>query len=92
MKNEAAKQYLKRKKNLTTLNGKMPIRKDWTEKKLSEQELSAHNGNLGWVLGASDFVVDVDPKNGGKESYKKLIEDFVRSSCLTPHLKRPSLS
>lgn len=88
MKNEAAKQYLKRNKNLTTLNGKTPIRKDWTEKKLSEQELSAHNGNLGWVLGASDFVVDVDPKNGGKESYKKLIEDL--SLELTPTVSTPS--
>ena len=88
MKNEAAKQYLKRNKNLTILNGKTPIRKDWTEKKLSEQEILSHGGNLGWVLGTSDFVIDVDPKNGGRESYAKLVEDL--SLDLTPTVSTPS--
>lgn len=70
------KQYLNKGKNLTPLNGKKPKIKDWTQRKVSEDQIFSHDGNLGWVLGDLDLVVDVDPKNGGQESFKKL-QDFL---------------
>lgn len=66
-------QYLEAGKRLTLLNGKQPIIKDWTNRVIEDKELLSHGGNLGWVLGSCDLVVDVDPKNGGEESFEKLL-------------------
>lgn len=66
-------------KNLTLLDGKIPIVKDWTNRKVSKDGIKEHasnEGNLGWVLDAGDLVIDVDPKNGGDESFKKLVQDL----------------
>lgn len=71
-----AKQYLASNKNLTLLSGKRPIKNNWTELTLSEDKIYEHDGNLGWVLGVPDLVVDVDPKNGGIASYDKLVSDL----------------
>jgi hypothetical protein len=68
------KQYLLAGKKLTLLDGKRPKIKDWTKKAVSDEQLLAHDDNIGWVLGPYDLVVDVDPKNGGKESFLKLLE------------------
>ena len=86
------KQYLLANKKLTLLDGKRPKIKDWTTKEVSKDKLLSHDGNIGWVLGSSDLVVDVDPKNGGKESFKRLLEylrlndPFVKleSTVITP--------
>lgn len=75
--NKLRTQYLKQGKNLTTLDGKQPKGvKDWVNKVLTPEQLAKHTGNLGWVVGAGDLVVDVDPKNGGMASFKRLQEDF----------------
>jgi hypothetical protein len=47
--------------------------------------VKAHKGNLGWVLGDTDFVIDVDKQNGGLESFKSLCKNL----SITP---RPSVS
>lgn len=47
MKHEATKQYLQQGKNLMPLNGKRPIKQNWTELKLSADEILSHNGNKG---------------------------------------------
>lgn len=71
------KQYLKQGKHLTLLAGKKPSVKNWTETKVSEEKLLSHNDNIGWVVGPCDLVIDIDPKNGGEDSFKKLLK-FLR--------------
>jgi hypothetical protein len=68
-------QYLDAGKKLTLLNGKRPILPDWVKTKVDKNKLLSHKGNLGWVLGKNDLVIDVDPKNGGLDSYNKLFID-----------------
>lgn len=58
--------------NLTLLEGKKPIVIDWTNKTLEDDVIFAHKGNLGWVIDANHLVIDVDPKNGGFESFERL--------------------
>lgn len=88
MKHDAAKQYLKNDKNLTLLNGKKPILNNWTENLPTKSAIMAHGGNLGWVLGASDFVIDVDTQNGGDASYDKLVKAL--NLDLEPTVSTPS--
>lgn len=80
-------QYLKQGKQLTLLKGKKPSVKDWTNTKVSEEKILSHNDNLGWVIGPCDLVIDVDPKNGGEDSFKKLLK-FLRIN--DPFLKLDS--
>lgn len=70
-------QYLSQGKQLTLLKGKRPLMKDWTKARVSEEKILSHDDNIGWVVGASDLVIDVDPKNGGEDSFEKLLE-FLR--------------
>lgn len=88
MKNEITKQYLQQGKNLMPLNGKRPIKQNWTELKLSADEILSHNGNKGWILGASDLIIDVDKQNGGLESYAQLVTDLGLD--LEPTVNTPS--
>ena len=88
MKNEITKQYLSNGKNLMPLNGKRPIKQNWTELKLSADEVLAHKGNKGWILGASDLIIDVDKQNGGLASYEKLVADL--NLDLEPTVNTPS--
>ena len=81
-------QYLSADKNLTLLDGKRPIIKDWVNKKVPHEKLFKHQGNIGWVLGSDDLVVDVDPKNGGEKSFKKLLKDL--DIDLEPTVNTPS--
>src|SRR5690606_23307108 len=39
------------------------------------QQRLAEGRNVGVALGASDLVVDVDPRNGGNESWERLKKD-----------------
>jgi hypothetical protein len=66
------KDYLKNGKKLTPLNGKIPMLKDWTSKIVDDGKILGHKGNLGWVLGEEDLVIDVDPRNDGNMSFIKL--------------------
>lgn len=60
---------------LIKLNGKIPVKKNWQDTKTSDIE-SDHEGNYGVVLKKTDLVIDIDPKNGGVESCKKLLADL----------------
>lgn len=64
--------YLASGKRLTLLNGKIPAVQNWTEKELTRDAILAHKGNLGWVIDNKHLVIDVDPKNGGFESFERL--------------------
>lgn len=83
MKNTYAKQYLAADKKLMTLikGGRKegaPTSVQWTgdDFKQSDEVVLKWTGALGWILGASDFVIDIDPRNGGSESFEKLLEEF----------------
>ena len=85
--NSTIRQYLSAGKQLTLLSGKRPIVENWTSKKVDEDRIFSHKGNLGWVIGEHDIVIDVDPKNGGEESYKALLKDLeldFEPTVLTP--------
>lgn len=71
-------QYLQRDKSLITLgrNSKIPLEEDWGNNPLDALDVELHDGNLGWALGDGDVVVDVDPRNGGTESYTRLCNDL----------------
>lgn len=86
-KQEVIAEYLAAGKRLTPLDGKVPLLKNWTEKQLSDKKVLLHDGNLGFVLGDTDLVVDVDPKNGGEDSFKKLLVDLdieLEPTVVTP--------
>lgn len=76
VKKSTIRQYHASGKQLTVLAGKKPIESDWTNRKIDEETIFSHRGNLGWVIGEGDLVIDVDPRNGGDESYAKLEEDL----------------
>ena len=62
-------------------NYKHSIDKGWNKPPFNTKDKSywqAHNGNAIWVLGKSDFVIDVDVKDNknGRESYRRLIKDY----------------
>jgi hypothetical protein len=75
VKNTIIKQYLCENKNLILLDGKIP-RVNWRNSFYSEKELFNHNGNLGWRLSNKDLIIDIDPRNGGLESFDKLQKKF----------------
>lgn len=76
MKHKVVKQFLNAGKQLTLLSGRDPIVLRWTSVNISEQQVYAHKGNLGWALGAEDLVIDIDPRNGGDRSFILLCKDF----------------
>ena len=65
-------QYIEANANLTPLKLKKPIIKKWQSTELSEEKIRSHRGNLGWVLGERDLVIDIDPRNKGTASFEKL--------------------
>ncbi|MBR1200023.1 bifunctional DNA primase/polymerase [Bradyrhizobium sp. AUGA SZCCT0158] len=58
--------------------GKLP-RKGWTEKSYVSANVIHNcvldNSNVGWRLGREDLVLDIDPRNGGLESFAQLCHD-----------------
>ena len=61
------------------LRGKKPLRKDWPTRDESAKSLHAHakaGGNIGFVIGKGDLIIDVDPRNGGNEGLKVLESDL----------------
>lgn len=83
-------EYLKAGKTLMPLDVVVPIHKDWPKKTYSNDYLLNYNGNLGWVLGEDDLVIDVDPRNfkNGVDSFEKLKE--LLGLKLTPQVLTPS--
>lgn len=79
--------YLSSGKKLMPLKGKVAIYEDWGTREFPEKQIYSHKGNLAWVIGKNDLVIDIDPKNGGIKSFKKLQEDLgeeLEASVLTP--------
>jgi hypothetical protein len=62
---------------LIPLNGKVPTDLAWQKRCYDSAELAANLGtcNLGVRIPPNLLVVDVDPRNGGDESFKRLAED-----------------
>ena len=71
VKNTIIDQYLSSGKNLMPLDGKIP-RTGWRNTIYPRDKLFSHNDNIGWQISNKDLVIDIDPRNGGVESFKKL--------------------
>jgi hypothetical protein len=71
VKNTIIDQYLSLGKKLMPLNGKIPM-KEWRNTIFSRDKLLIHKDNIGWNLSKDDLVIDIDPRNDGVESFKKL--------------------
>ena len=60
-------------------HGKRPTLDEWQHSKArSTVDLNAHvstGGNLGLVIGERHLIMDIDPRNGGGESFKQLRND-----------------
>lgn len=85
---DTVQEYLDAGKVLTLLDGKVPMVSNWTKALVPVAKLLRHEGNLGWVIGSDDLVVDVDPRNGGDESWSALCSDLDLS--LDPTVMTPS--
>jgi len=87
VKKSIINQYLVAGKQLTLLSGKRPIIKDWVNTWVDNEVLYNHDGNIGWVLGVDDLVIDVDPRNGGDVSFRKLQKNcgiIMKPTVCTP--------
>lgn len=73
VRNTIIDQYLSSGKNLIPLDGKIP-RKGWRNTIYPRDKLFSHSDNIGWQISNKDLVIDIDPRNGGVESFKKLEE------------------
>jgi hypothetical protein len=75
-------------KSLILLDGRKPIQKEWQTLKVSRETLYSHPGNLGWSLSISDMVIDVDPRNGGDDSWRSLSQ-LLQITSLIPTVATP---
>ncbi|HWK88145.1 MAG TPA: VapE domain-containing protein [Xanthobacteraceae bacterium] len=59
-------------------DGKKPLHKNWTKRRYTYEEIATKYAghNIGVALAATDLVVDVDPRNGGKDGLAKLRAAF----------------
>ena len=65
---ECGKKVIRLNPDSSVPSGKwIPITKDQAEN---------HKGNFGWLLGKTDIVLDIDPRNGGVEGFEKLQADY----------------
>lgn len=88
-KNDVASQFLEANKKLILLEQKEPITGvSWKHTRYNDKQIFDHKGNLGWALGQYDLVIDIDPRNGGLESYNSLKNET--GLALTPSVKTPS--
>jgi hypothetical protein len=71
VRNTIIDRYLSSGKNLMPLDGKIP-RTGWRNTIYPRDKLFSHNDNIGWQISNKDLVIDIDPRNGGVESFKKL--------------------
>jgi len=83
------RKYLDAGKHLIKLkqNAKSPLSRGWRNEKNDLANLELYLGNVGWRLGPSDLIVDVDPRNGGLDSLAKLERDLdikIRITVATP--------
>ena len=89
--NDIVDEYFRNSKRMIRLVGKKPVDEKWVNKKASVNELLSWNGNIGWALGHTDLVIDVDPKRGGFEGYEVLRKRYYPYlDYLSPTVKTPS--
>lgn len=90
MNHKIIQEYLDAGARLTLLqkNGKKPIIPDWPNKKVSDARVLSHNGNIGMKLGRGVMCFDVDPKNGGFESFPRLMHNL--GIKILPTVRTPS--
>jgi hypothetical protein len=79
--------YLENEKKLMLLFKNNIAQKNWPNLCYTEHQLKTHKGNIAWCLGNKDLVVDIDPRNNGDISFKKLCKDL--NIKLKPYLKTP---
>ena len=79
--------YIKAGKQLTLLDGKRAIVKGWPNRPSTVEQLKNHTGNVGWILGETDLVIDIDFRNGGKEGFKSLNAAIIEK--VKPHVNTP---
>jgi len=63
--------------------GKRPADTGWQKTPLDYSEArqwAKSGGNLGWCVGPKHLVLDIDPRNGGDESYDHLMSDLSLNS------------
>lgn len=95
------KKYLDLDKKIIFLNhnSKVPLHKNWNNEQ-NDKEIILNNTyyNLGWRLEDEDLIIDVDPRNNGSESFKKLkqyVGEEFNINVITPsggyhcYLKKP---
>ena len=59
--------------------GKRPNDTGWQDNPLGyavARKWVESGGNLGWAVGNKHLVLDIDPRNGGNESYQHLLKDL----------------
>jgi hypothetical protein len=63
---------------LLSSTAKMPIEKGWQEVDYTRRVRPwlERGGNIGILLGDDDLVLDIDARNGGLESFQRLIDDL----------------
>lgn len=63
---------------LLSSTAKVPIEKGWQDTDYSKKirPWLERGGNIGVLLGDDDIVLDVDPRNGGLESFERLQRDL----------------
>jgi len=88
IKSSVISQYILSGKNLMPLDNVKYPRKNWRNTLFPKETLYNHKGNVGWQLSKEDLVIDVDPRNGGDVSFKKLKEklnlDDIEPTVNTP--------
>jgi len=76
--------YLSRGYRLTPLTKgtKKPMSRDWTRAALTTQkQLDRYPGcSFGWVLDADHLVIDVDPRKGGLEGFRKIANRYAKEN------------
>lgn len=69
-------------------DGKRPLHDNWTTRAYDSKKVAdrcaAQGRNVGVRPGASQLVIDVDPRNGGRESFERLCSDIGANPAAWP--------
>lgn len=58
-------------------HGKRPVLDKWQDpQSRAAFDLDTHQGNYGLVIGSDHLVLDIDPRNGGAESFQQFRKDY----------------
>jgi Mesyanzhinovviridae bifunctional DNA primase/polymerase len=68
-------------------NTKTPRDKNWRTRSYSARDITEHSGNCGIRLTDPQVVLDIDPRNKGDASFKRLCADLKINSSSWPRVK-----